>query len=572
MTSTVVSPSFSPTSTLTSDISSSTSLIHITALPPAASNASFTRERASQSRTTRRFNVVYLAPLFAILGALFGALCTWIFFRWFLCSRTPHTREGSLEPGPRYVPPTEARRIPRKHGSAFSHKSGDSWLARAFPAHHRETHLQVDLWYPLSTSFRSQLPSSLASPDPFEALSDEEDAVPYDTLRHKSIRRGILERLRFGTLLRPHGDYERGQTDIEEDQLRGARPAGFRPGHKRESSDLNVDEMRTPVRALSAASTVGRERSVPLRTSNNPLSPEGPGFRIVVDDLEANNEISAGLSSHHSSPTEERSSWNWNLPWSSSPTKHRTQEDNFTAIPARRGTAERRKSPPPLITSPPLESRLCFGPISPNFGSTPTLDLQMPGQRNVRSVTSATPPVTSASGQKRGKRLRTQKEPPLLPFPSSSNSSPFRNRLKKSATSATPPPASRPTAADSASSDDKDSYMRSPTSASSPPLRSPVERYNARRTALDKVGEIISQSWSQRDLHGDTFPGSPTHFGALASPPISPPGPSRNGPAQMLGVDEDAFTAMSIEQRLEALKAKGFNRCPLCVRPMDIVH
>ncbi|KAL6298472.1 hypothetical protein BKA93DRAFT_835617 [Sparassis latifolia] len=77
-------------------------------------------------------------------------------------------------------------------------------------------------------------------------LSDDgaEDGVPYDTLRHKSIRRGILERLKFGTVRRPASQ--------ETVSSPTASTVQHRPGHRRADSDFNVDDVQTAVSSASA--------------------------------------------------------------------------------------------------------------------------------------------------------------------------------------------------------------------------------------------------------------------------------------------------------------------------------
>ncbi|KAH9895709.1 hypothetical protein C8Q73DRAFT_447348 [Cubamyces lactineus] len=627
-------------------------IIHVTALPPAKSS-SVTRNRNSSGKGSNGgFDIVYLAPLFAILGVLAGMLCTWLVYR-----RLEHRRgsglrrrEQSLEPGPRYTPPSRFRRSagtptlappegdPTRPSQSSSRPLLDtgsdpqdhqgSWIARAFSRRSRATHnpkedatpevadgaLAEDdpfLEHPSATTSpvtsaglgrkgttRTTFSQRLTSPDPYDALSDDEDVAPYETLRHKSIRRGILERLRLGTLRRPPAAYEPGRTEEEDivcandDHVR--RPSGTRRGHKRDSSDVTAHAMRSPMRTLSAEDTPSRR---PSMLSRNPseLVNSPPGFRLVVEDPESGDLISAPPS-RSASPTkspakEGASGWGWNLSWSASrsPSKKSRGDDKFTALPVRRSLIDKRNSPcsspsasrvsvsittsegtdagglpplsrvdssilpvsPPMITSPPLESQLFFGAVSPDFGSNPSLHLRLPEPTQNKPAQATTAATHTSPGDKH-KKLKTHRSPPLLPFPSTASSSPFRGRLKKtptkksSAAATSPPPSSRarPGPDRNSSADSVDSVYQAKSRGT------PAQRYEARHSALSKVDEILSRSWSERQLVGDAFPGSPTNFGAYL--PAAAAGPS----LEKL-IDEEAINGMGIEQRLEALRVNA---------------
>ncbi|KAJ8464095.1 hypothetical protein ONZ51_g9831 [Trametes cubensis] len=535
-------------SSLAATASSPGTVTHITALPPAKSS-SVTRDRSSSKQGSNGgFNIVYLAPLFAILGVLAGMLCTWLVYR-----HLEHRggaglrrREQSLEPGPRYTPPSRFRQsagmptqaLPEEdHPSQScsrplldvnteSHGRQGSWIARAFSKRSKVTHSPTDNAAPEvadeapteddpfldrpsattspvpSTSLgrrgttRTTFSQRLTSPDPYGALSDEEDAAPYETLRHKSIRRGILERLRLGSLRRPPAAYEPGRTEEEDVVCANAespirRPSGTRRGHKRDSSDVTIHTMRSPMRTLSAEDTPSRR---PSTLSRNPseLVKSPPGFRLVVEDPESGDLMSAPPS-RSASPTkspnkEGASGWGWNLSWSASrsPSKKSNGDDKFTALPVRRSLVDKRISPcsspstsriavsittseetdacrpaplsrvdssilpvsPPRVTSPPLESQLFFGAVSPDFGSNPSLHLRLPEPSQNKPI-HATATTSHASPGDKHKKLKTHRSPPLLPFPSTASSSPFRGRLKKtptkksSAAAASPPLSAR---------------------------------------------------------------------------------------------------------------------------------
>ncbi|KAI0329477.1 hypothetical protein GY45DRAFT_862615 [Cubamyces sp. BRFM 1775] len=643
-------PSSMPTTS-----SSSGTIIHITALPPARSS-SVSRDRSSSKKGSNGgFDIVYLAPLFAILGVLAGMLCTWLAYRYIehRGGAGLRRREQSLEPGPRYTPPSRFRQsagmaslAPPEEDLARPSQSSSrplldvstdpegrqgNWIARAFSHRSRTAHSPVenvapevaddapaedDPFLDRPSATTSPIPSTglgrqgttrttfsqqLTSPDPYGALSDEEDAAPYETLRHKSIRRGILERLRLGTLRRPLAAYEPGRTEEEDVACANdspvRRPSGTRRGHKRDSSDVTVHAMRSPMRTLSTEDTPSRR---PSTLSRNPseLVKSPPGFRLVVEDPESGDLMSAPPSRSASptkSPTKEGASgWGWNLSWSASrsPSKKSGGDDKFTALPVRRSLADKRISPcsspsasriavsvttteesdagglaplsridssilpasPPMVTSPPLESQLFFGAVSPDFGSNPSLHLRLPEpaqNKHARVAAAAHADDTTSPGDKH-KKLKTHRSPPLLPFPSTASSSPFRGRLKKtptkksSAATASPPSSARarPGPDRNVSADSVDSVYKEKSRGT------PAQRHEARHSALSKVDEILSRSWSDRQLVRDSFPGSPTNFGAYLPAAAARPSLEKL-------VDEEALNGVGIEQRLEALRANA---------------
>ncbi|KAI0824445.1 hypothetical protein BC628DRAFT_1379634 [Trametes gibbosa] len=647
----------SSTSLASATPSVSDSLIHITALPPVSSASSVSRARSATTNDTKGFNLVYLAPLFAVLGAVAGGLCTWLLFRCVPTRGATRQHDVSLEPGPRYTPPSRFRRAatltpaplgeedlsrpsqssarPLLEAAPAEEKKG-SWIMRALSSRSRaepkpvtqaaaltdgDNEAEDDPF--LERTSRSGTPAvgagrlgrqrttrtvfsqRLTSPDPYGALSDEEDLEPYETLRHKSIRRGILERLRFGTLRRAPAEYECG--DTEDDFVAGStldtspsvkRPTGRRRGHKRDSSDVKVVDRRILARTATAEDTPSRRPTLSRNRSDLVVSP--PGFRLVVEDPVSGALMSAPSSRSASpikSPAKEGGpAWGWNLPWQPSPTKQREGDDRFTAMPVRRSQADKRNSPyaspspsmkeiklsnapseasekakrsdrvplplsrvdssilpasPPMVLSPPLNSQLFFGAVSPDFGSNPSLDLRLP--EPVQKPARPTPDAEKHN------KLKTQRSPPPLPFPSGDKSSPFRGRLKKTPTKKK---ASTPTRPVTVERNDSADSVDAPSAAG---RGTPAQRYEARSSALTKVGEILSRGWSERQLVGSSpgmsaegarspflgVSGTPVNFGAYLSESLS------GGPSLEILFDEEALNGMGIEQRLGALRGGG---------------
>ncbi|GJE99677.1 hypothetical protein PsYK624_159480 [Phanerochaete sordida] len=475
----------------------------ITALPAASTPAKRNRQPAANS-----FNIAYLSPIFALAGAIAGALFAWAILR--LCRRRTGLWEPKLKAGPAYVPTaarpdstpgdavsqtSEARssdafldpgRAPQP--SRASSKTSSHWLVRAFSAHHRS---------PATADAERGSPCA-AEDDPFlappsvprgvspgltperrfelmrtpDVLSEDEelDAAPWDTLRHKSIRRGILARLHDSPSVR----------------------AQHRRGHARHDSDVTLEQAR-----LAAQGAHSPARGRPLvrtdsgaTTASTPRS-SGPGFRLVEED-----------------PAERRTSIlgvDVALPWRTSRASSRAgTRDTLTALPQRASSADRRArspaksrivemlgtpgtpsrtrhpvssplaaaSPPPLprvdsrvlpsspprIASPPLEAQLFFAPLGA-FDGPPTLEV--------------TAPSSSSSSSRSPERHHTQlaRTPKHL-----ARKAPLRQ--EPGARFVSPPPA-------------------------------------LGERALDRVDQILAVSWSARDLRGEERVKSPTMFGAV---------------------------------------------------------
>ncbi|EKM51063.1 uncharacterized protein PHACADRAFT_263033 [Phanerochaete carnosa HHB-10118-sp] len=508
-------------STAQSSTATTAPVATITALPPAA-----TPSRRYKQFNSGRFNIAYLSPVFALAGAIVGALLAWIVIR---LLRRKGLWESRLKAGPPYVPTEtlrdesntedsasqatseaflDRRRASRRstRDSKLSHaasKRSSNWLVRALSSHQREPAADSDAELgnqsglaeheddPFLVPPSADRPSrgtSLAntrngSPPRFEllrtpdALSEDEelDNAPWDTLRHKSIRRGILERLQEGPQ--------------------------HRKGHQRNDSDVTVEQAQylsvPPLNIRSPARGRSLTRVRSDETDSSAPSSSGPGFRIVEEDYEngARSNI-LGIDIR--------------LPWRSPSAKSRAR-DNLTALPARASSVDRRRSPvaasriiemlnspqtpsrvrypasppprlprvdsnvlpssPPRIASPPLEAQLFFAPLA-SFGSAPKLHLTAP----------ATPRSSELPEKRHRNKLHTTRAPPPLPFPSSPE------------------------------------YAHSPTRlVSSPPSRpgTSAEQIERKHGALDRVGQILAQSYSLKDLKGEERVRSPTMFGAV---------------------------------------------------------
>ncbi|KAI0050077.1 hypothetical protein FA95DRAFT_682701 [Auriscalpium vulgare] len=534
--------SSSPTPTSSSP-SSSASVITISALPPSSSTDPPNGLRNNAS--AHPFNLLYLLPVFIVVGLALGALLSVLAFRWNTRRRARRVREPSFQFGPRYLPAANSfNGSPRappatdmqevdlgdvgspskytRHGSRAS-SMGTSWLSATANGHTRSSegaktsrdNLAIPPVSPTASSTaRSQSRASTraVSPDPSTMLSPQSADVPYESIRHQSIRKDILQKLKVDEPVPPLIP------------TRERLAAGEPPSTRRNYSTL-----------LSPGDQPGPSASGSGHREDTAWVPNG-GFRIVEEDASP-----LPLSQQHSpwhtqedlrSALQHRSSDNW-MAWTqawSPASSYPPTEDGFTAMPSRKSTVDKKSlvasfaSPrtaasiarsessmlplsPPQILSPPLESKLLFNPPPGKASARP---------RKEHSLGAGTGPTTRAT------RKLHAPTPPKLPLPSKSSSSPYRHRLSK------PPPPH------------EDVPERAPSETSNVssiavPHRSPAERHAARQTALSKVGEIVAKSYSQRDGNAAT---SPTMFGAVTE-------------------DEDFAWAVGIDQRLAAMEDGG---------------
>lgn len=567
-----------------SPVTSSLSIIHITALPPA--NTSSPPGNLHKLKPPSSFHITYLVPLFAILGIILGSATAWFCYGFVTAGRGPRERADSLEPGPPYVasprdsrweydekdgrmetvPLTNDGGSPSKytsHGSPYyrqSRNGSGSWIGRALssrtnnddksfawptpgptPGLEAENPFLVVPSRGLSTRTKASTGKSISiySPNPLSLMDEGDDdyedvdMVPYESLRHKSVRRDLLERLKIGTIRRtvaPLNDkdvaLERAESGMAQSNRSFRRPRH----HQRADSDFRVDEPSRP--GNHSSDSYRREEDSERPTSNGDEVAEwveGSGFRIVEEHLDKiRDQVRDGdwgnsmrrqqspaagpqtPTKNRSSPTVRSPDGNDKytaLPVRKSPTKGRSPHISTPASTPRRGGICRVDSSilpmsPPQITSPPLESTLFFQ-SPPNSAQT--------GARRMILTTPKKATTTTASARSI-KMANTLHSPTPPRFPSPNEGSPYRNRLVKTTTQKdlplTPPRRSTPNSTPSSS--EHRVLHATPTRRGTP-----AERFIARHGALNKVDQIVSRSWSQRDLtEVEKEVGSPNMFGA----------------------------------------------------------
>jgi hypothetical protein len=298
-----------------------------------------------------------IAPISAVFGLIQGILFAWCCIGRRKCSRRRNSRRArsqSLEPGPPYAStPVEddeqthlvSRNLgafnphdgsPSKysvHGSKYISSQGSLWLEREISRRSQQAGsnrvtdisggtLEKAFLWPVDPSQNikveeddpflvppSRTPTTrTAATTNMSFQSAEENPVTLDSLRHKSIRQGILERLKFGTFnRRPRSatssdpghdevvDSEKGMSSNTPSRVSSITRTGSQSTHysrrrdtrhKRSESDLHLDDVRRPERMYSPASTPRKERNL-VRGVGDKDETEwvaGTGFRLVQED------------------------------------------------------------------------------------------------------------------------------------------------------------------------------------------------------------------------------------------------------------------------------------------------
>ena len=502
----------------------SSTVISVTATPPTTSLLSRPEVNAT---THSRFNPLYLIPVFIAVGLLLGGLSGLLGYRWYLrrLARQGGTGggnwKGSFISGPPYIPMRDLSHnaggtevpssnlagSPSKYTRHGARHTTRAWLSSVTGAGSRQASTRSTVppssedtigaaasshSRPTTTSHtlaRSR-GSTMSPTSPSDAESSRRDYT-----RNTSIRRNILERMQQGPDRSPRG--------VTRD-----------PSRRTTQTYLSTASAYSGTHAGDSLSPSAVPSSVP----NTEWEP-GSGFRIIVEDnatprppTTTTTTTATGLSSASASVSGlpgRTSAWDsgeelrqavnthpgehwlaWTRSWVSNPPPS-GEEDRFTAIPTRRSNAHPKGSEvllrsPPQVTSSPLQSTLTFSP-QPQPG-LPSHAVTTNGKNNKRHPLQAP--------------ARARAAPQSQPEPQANAA-----RGTSSASSIVPEGGGHGT---------------------------PAMRYAARHTALSRVEEIVTHSYSSRDL---IPPDSPNAFGAT--------------PASM----EDIAWAAGIEHRLAVAAA-----------------
>ena len=389
--------------------------------------------------TNSQFNMLYLIPVL-IAAVLFVAISGLLGYRWFSRRRARKGSSddggvGSISPfvsGPRYIPmnhdleagpepspttggspskymphtPRSARpllsvitggssRHSSRHSTPILHPSQPSAAHSASSSHSRhQTEIPTSARSRRSTVSRVSPSDYGASPQvilrspentvisPVSVSLSDDDTVPYETIRHKSIRRGILERLQGGlsrsSLSRDPSrrtvqtyfsapsiysgtdhDLSRAPSFIIPSSSPPPRVTDWTPGSGFRAFE-DVTNTSRPQAANSAASVAGLPGGQPTSAWGG----DGAAIRQAVDTHPGERWLA------------------WTRSWASSPPV--SPQDHFTVGPTRRRAAtqddEKRDvvvaalpRSPPQLTSGTLHETLTFSPSRPTMLAPPPM-------------------------------------------------------------------------------------------------------------------------------------------------------------------------------------------------------
>ena len=490
--------------------SPSPSIVDITALPPTTTNIPHPRIRTKQN--LKQFSLV---PLFGFGGLLVGVLVGWLVFssydKW-----VARSTAVALVPGPAYVPVNRVNeRVNRdrselvrdvegspskrtKHGTPYSSYSvGRGLLGRipssrvyrpppsATKARTKTNSSETSFaWPSLPTSSRSTPSYSrattrsstkstqttvAASDDPFTSIGNNSTGsdTKSQTVVVASRRSTFARSSRFGEVW----------SDAEEDQDAVIVPP-FTPTHPAEEGG----EVRTGLLKIKSKSVRGKKRD------------EGP---------------TSGTTELPSPTKETHRKGSWNYSWI--PGSPSAKPDSYTVVPARTasprsqsfrtpessprkpsyvGSSEKVRlvdtsilpTSPPTLTSPRLESEFFLTAMAFDIPGTPS-------PKRTRSLRAAT-------GVRRNEE---RDDTDTAGVGTISPSLPQLGTFNRSNESRSPTTCdSRPGPGRCLSTASMSTISEFP--GDPPPKRTPAERFYARQSALDKVGEIVRRGRSQTGI------------------------------------------------------------------------
>lgn len=370
------------------------------------------------------------------------------------------------------------------------------------------------------------------APTVFESVATSDEDEDYELARRvvldrhvsgsfqqKSIRKRLAEKLEYLVLKQSvagRGTQKRGRTpEMEEGVLlqSDAESTQDSPSYLKRKRSSTTRGWQSHGRAISDFSLVDVNIRAPAATHlRNPLqfSPKRTGMGV----LDAVRSYTSPLRTSQST-------------------------DKFTELPKRKRTTRRLKSArrpeknsspraddeyddeigvkenkfilpasPPTVSSPQLETDLFFGATPPADTSDSTSSRQ-----RVQNLRKASESPTSFKLHGERIQVRSGLSGPRRMVKEASGLASYR---EKALPPSPPRRASRRCSSNSPAKHRSGAAQRQRERSGTVPSRpmSPKERYEARRTALDKVEAIVARSWSARNVKGISTPSSPTLFGA----------------------------------------------------------
>ncbi|KAF7316190.1 hypothetical protein MIND_00137200 [Mycena indigotica] len=339
--SSIMTPTSAPSSATPSDSPAiSTPVSTIMALP--ATNSTLAYHAPQKLAMMSSAHLIYIVSGSAVGGLLLGGMTAWMVYscikrRSQARDQEPRQRRGRKSYGTLEVGPEYHTSMPQEYseeGEWLSRRGllqekrrsqGDEEeLEEEEPETRAFLHPQTALNPPMrhksvvSTTTRATSPTPSGRTSLYLDLPDVNDGVPWESLRHKSIKRGMLERLK-------------DDSDDGKNARIARRPSWA--AHGRHNSDVLLSDAQADLSRMTSKVTTG----VLSRASSSGV---GMGFRIMSE-----------------SPVKERGAdvFRW-------PTVKSQKKDNYTPAPMRVARS-RSKSPEKRAASPDKLQRAKSPPV-----------------------------------------------------------------------------------------------------------------------------------------------------------------------------------------------------------------
>ena len=304
-----------------------------------------------------QFRFVYLIPVIAVFGVILIIALIWLIQG--CVTRKPRVYEDDPEVvgGPRYefIQPGHQPQRPEFEKYAMDrqeYQHVDTGIVPPEPERRPETRPQSSYKTIFSPTLSDA--TSLVMLDMYESDDEKDDErrrqEPWETLRHRSIKRGILENVQK----------EKGWMD-------SLRTRAKRPSTRQRNSEVWIDDVRRRRAERSSRSNTSSTAAITANHVDVVSTPwsEETGFKIIQESPIAS-PLLYGQQGEHAPPV--RDYFSYRLPPANSSS---IPLDHTINVGPKVTRISMLPLSPPRIMSPPLENQLTFTPV-PGSGPTST--------------------------------------------------------------------------------------------------------------------------------------------------------------------------------------------------------
>ncbi|KAJ2924037.1 hypothetical protein H1R20_g13052, partial [Candolleomyces eurysporus] len=340
-----------------------------------------------------QFRFVYLIPVIAVFGVILVIALIWLIQG--CVTRKPRVYEDDPEVvgGPRYEFINPGRQPERPEPEKFAtdrqeYQHADTELAPPEPERRPETRSRLSYKTIFSPTLSNT--TSLVMLDMYES-DDEKDEErrrqePWETLRHRSIKRGILENVQK----------EKGWMD-------SLRATAKRPSTRQRDSEVWINDVKRRRADRSSRSNTSSTAAITANHVDVVSTPwsEETGFKIIQESPIAS-PLLYGQQGEPAPPT--RDYFSYKLPPADS---SNIPFDHTINVGLKDTRISMLPLSPPRIMSPPLENQLTFTPV-PGSGPTSTTTTIMTAtagpQPSYMDSSSTQTPLFARLTDRKGKR------------------------------------------------------------------------------------------------------------------------------------------------------------------------